>query len=305
MIRLELRLAQAIERVEPRRTALAVGRSLLAAAGILTILCSPDTALFLGTAETSSGLRCQGIRAVSLWCLAGPSEIGLLTSRILTVVVLVAVLVGFRPKWTCVPHWYVAFSFAAAIPVSNGGDSIAQIATMLLVPLCLGDDRAWQWTRPARPLMSSWRGSVLAAHLAIRVQICLIYAGAVTSKLMDAPWRHGGAMYLAAHHPQYGAPVSLREMLAPALNSYWFVAAASWSVMALQVLTAVLIFGRRKHRLAVLVLGSGLHLGIMFLMGLMSFGMVMIALLIIGSASVTGAQQVDLSSVVTEGGRRA
>jgi len=283
---------------------LAVGRSLLAAAGLLTVLCSPDAALFVDTAETPNGLHCQGVRAASLWCLAGPSETGRLISRILVVVVLVAVLIGFRPKWTCFPHWYVAFSFAATMPMSNGGDSIAQIATMLLIPLCLGDDRTWQWTQPTRPLTSRWRGSALAAHLATRAQISLIYGGAVTFKLMDAPWRHGGAMYLVAQHPRYGFPFSLREVLAPALNSYWFVAALSWSVMAVQVVMAVLILGRRKHRVLALVLGTGLHLGIMFLLSLMTFGLVMIALLIIGSASVTRTQQLDRPDIVAKEGNR-
>lgn len=52
-----------------------------------------------------------------------------------------------------------------------------------------------------------------------------------------------------------------------------------------------------------LVLGCGLHLGIMLLMSLVSFGMVMIALLAIGSASVTHLRWADRPTVATEEGR--
>ncbi|MCE6995294.1 hypothetical protein LZG04_10795 [Saccharothrix sp. S26] len=290
----------AINRAEPRGVPLAVGRSLLAAAGLLTILFSSDSVLFVRTAELPDGMRCAGVRAASLWCVMGPTESGLLVSRVLAVAVLVLVLVGFSPKWTCVPHWYVSFSLAAAMDMANGGDTIAQVATMLLVPICLGDDRVSQWRPVLRPLAPSWRGSAFAAHLGLRGQLCLIYLGAVTAKLMDPLWRHGAAMNIVAHHPQYGFPASVRELLSPALNSYWFVAVLSWSVIGAQVAIALLILGRRKHRLIALVLGCGLHLGIMFLMSLMSFGMVMIALLIISFASATPLRRADQPSVATE-----
>lgn len=303
MSRLVPRLAQAIGRAEPRGRPLAVGRSLLAAATLVTILFSTDAELFIRTTELPSGLRCTGIRAASLWCLAGPTGTGLLLSRILAIAVLVAVLTGFRPKWTCVPHWYVSFSLASAMEMSNGGDAIAQVTTMLLIPVCLGDDRAWQWTSVTRPLPPSWRGSAFAAHLAVRGQICLIYITAVTAKLMDPLWRQGSAMYFVEHHPQYGFPPFVLDLLTPVLNSYWFVAAFSWSVIVLQVVVTVLILGRRKHRLIALVLGCGLHLGIMLLMSLVSFGMVMIALLAIGSASVTHLRRADRPTVALEEGR--
>lgn len=296
------RLVREIDEVEPRGVPLAVGRTLLAAAGLLTILFSSDQELFTPTAELPDGMRCAGVRAASLWCLTGPGETGLLLARLVAVAVLAAVLLGFSPRWTCVPHWYVSFSLAAAMDLANGGDAIAQVATMLLIPVCLGDDRVWHWQPVLRPLAPSWRGSALAAQLGLRVQICLIYLGAVTAKLMDDMWRHGSAMHLVVHHPQYGLPLSARGLLAPLLDSYWLVAALSWSVIGVQAVMALLILGRRKHRVLALALGCGLHLGIMFFMGLMSFGMVMIALLTIGSASVTTSRRAGRQRVATEEG---
>ena len=67
------------------------------------------------------------------------------------------------PRWTCVPHWYVAFSLADSITQPDGGDAVAAIATMLFIPMLLGDDRVWQWSRPAGPLAPFARGSAHAA----------------------------------------------------------------------------------------------------------------------------------------------
>jgi antimicrobial peptide system SdpB family protein len=287
------RLSRAIDRVEPRGTPLAAGRSLLAAATLVTILFSTDAELFIRTTELPDGLRCDGVRAISLWCLSGPTGTGLLVSRILAIAVLVAVMVGFRPRWTCVPHWYISFSFASAAEMSNGGDAIAQVTTMLLIPMCLSDDRIWQWTTVSRPLQPARRGSALAAHLVIRGQICLIYLVAAATKLMDPLWRQGGAMYFVAHHPQYGFPPLVLDLFAPMLNSYWPIAIFSWSVIVLEVTVAVLILGRRRHRMIALVLGCGLHLGIIVMMSLVSFGMVMIALVTIASMSVLNRPPAD------------
>ncbi|MCS7480358.1 sporulation-delaying protein SdpB family protein [Umezawaea endophytica] len=299
------RLSRAIDQFEPRGAPLAVGRSLLAAATLLTILFSSDSDLFIRTAELPDGLRCAGVRAASLWCLVGPTGSGLLTSRVVVVVVLVLVLLGVSPRWTCVPHWYVSFSLAAAMDMANGGDTIAQVATMLLVPVCLGDDRPSHWHPVRRPLAPSWRGSAFAAHLGLRVQVCLIYLGAVTAKLMDPLWQHGSAMSVVVNHPQYGFPTSARDLLAPMSTSYWFVAALSWSVIGVQVVMALAILGPRQVRVVALVLGIALHLGIMFFMSLMSFGMVMIAVLVIGSASTTPQRRADRQGVAIEEGRRS
>lgn len=286
------RLAGAIARTEPRGLPLAIGRSILAAAGLVTILLSSNADLFIRTVEQPTGVRCTGVHAVALWCLTGPTETGLLIGRAVSVAVFVAVLAGFRPKWTCVPHWYVTFSLASAVELANGGDTIAQVATMLLIPLCLGDDRVWGWAPVTRPLEPGWRGSAFAAHFALRLQISAIYLGAVGAKLLDPLWQHGTALFVVGNHPQYGFPPVVRDLLEPVLGTYWLVAVLSWSVIAAQVLIAVLMLSRHKHRVVALVLGCGLHLGIAIFMSLPSFGVIMVGLLVAGSASVLPVRQV-------------
>ncbi|GAA1332657.1 sporulation-delaying protein SdpB family protein [Saccharothrix algeriensis] len=274
------RLRWAVEQAEPRVRSLAFGRTLLAAVPLATLLANPDSTLFSSSAEAP---RCAGMRAMSLWCLIGPTDTGLLLSRILSVAVLVVVVSGYRPRWTCVPHWYIAFSLTVSASISDGGDRITQIAAMLLIPVCLGDGRRWQWSPPTAPLTPGWRGSAFAGLLVLRVQVAVIYATAVVTKLNDPLWHQGSAMYVVVHDPDYGFPAPVRTLLEPALSSFPAVAAATWSVIGVQAVLAFAILGGARLRRIVLALGIGLHLGIALLMNLPVFGMAMIGLLIIGT----------------------
>src|SRR5207248_6980165 len=134
---------------------------------------------------SSTGVRCEGIRSLSLWCLTGDTDAGLSIARVVSIAILAVVLSGFSPRWTCIPHWYINFSLAASMSLANGGDKVTQVATMLLIPVCLGDDRRWQWSFPASSLPGRWRGRSFAAHWALRCQVFIIYLIAATSKLTD------------------------------------------------------------------------------------------------------------------------
>ncbi|MFF3222367.1 sporulation-delaying protein SdpB family protein [Nocardia suismassiliense] len=266
---------------EPRGLSLAAGRSLLAIAELSLILLTPDSALFPDVPGPSTAMRCDGVQAVSLWCITGSGEGALAWSRLAALGVLCLAASGFMPKWTCIPHWYVAFSINASIVPTNGGDAVAQVATMLLIPICLGDDRIWHWQPPKHSLSPGWQGSAFAAQLVICLQVFVIYAVAVVSKLSDPAWLGGHALYIVASDPLFAPPPPIRQLLEPAMTSFWAVAAMTWAVIVVQAAIAVSIFSNRRARLCGLILGSALHVMIIIVLGLPSFGLVMIALLLI------------------------
>jgi antimicrobial peptide system SdpB family protein len=256
----------------------------LVAVGTLIEIIFTSEADLLGRVSGSSGsAHCYGLGSVSVWCVSSSLTHGFLVSRIVSVGVLAAVLSGYRPRWTCIPHWYITFSMASSIVVPSGGEEVAKIATLLLVPICLGDTRVWQWGNPSIPVRPNWRGAALAAHLVIRLQTCIIYAAAVTSKLTDVAWLRGTAMYFVAYEPQYGFPSSIRALLSPLVNSYWFVAPLTWLVIGTEIAIAITILGTLKMRLVAVALGACLHVAIGLLLGLPSFALVMIGLLIIAA----------------------
>ena len=274
---LRWRWVSAADVTEPRGPALAVGRSLLALAQLATLAFNSDGVLF----AQPDGMHCNGLGALSMWCLAEETNHGLLVIRIVSIAVLLVVLSGYRPGLTCVPHWYVTFCMAVAMPMASGGERALQIATLLLIPVCLGDDRTWQWGRPRTPLPAQWRGASFAAGITLRLQLSVIYVVAVVSKLTDPLWRQGSAMLVIAHHHVAGFPRPVLNLLELPMRSYWIVAAASWSVIAVQLAIAALVWGGQRARQSALVLGVGLHAGIMFLMSLPVFGLVMISVLLV------------------------
>ncbi|MFI9379824.1 hypothetical protein [Kutzneria sp. NPDC052558] len=247
---------------------------------LLSIVFTPDSALLGTTSGLPAAGSCDGLGSLSLWCHSNALPGGALTARSLSICVLVVAMSGYRPRWTCIPQWYVTFSVGSSIFTELGVDSAAKAMTLLLIPICLGDRRVWQWQRPADPVSPGWRGAAFASHLVIRLQVFIIYATAVVSKLTDSSWQHGVAMYFVANDPTYGFPPSLRALLDPLLSTYWLVAALSWSVVAIQGVIAVTIIGTRRMRLIALCCSTALHLAIGVLMSLPTFSLAMIGLVL-------------------------
>lgn len=262
---------------DPRSRWLAVSRSMLALATLTEILFTSDSALFSDATGLTPGMQCDGVRALSLWCLDSDVTGHVLISRIVAVSILVMVAAGYRPRWTCIPHWYVTCSLTASMTVANGGDGAAAVLTLLLIPLCLGDDRVWHWAAPTRPLGAYWRGSAFAAQLVIRLQVCIIYTTAASTKLADPAWRSGRAFYFAANDPYLGIPTAASRLILPSLEAPWLIKTITWSVIAVQSLIALTIIGRRRMRAVAVVLVAALHLSIIAVMALPSFGLIMIA----------------------------
>lgn len=271
--------------LEDRR--LAVGRSLLGAAQLSVIAFSSDRTLFLDVPDSSPVTKCAGVGALALRCLAGTDPDVLTACRFLCIAILLAVAVGFSPRWTCIPHFYVAFSLNTSLTAPDGGENVAQLATMLLIPISLADRRVWQWSRPRAPVTKRARGSSYAAHLVIRLQVAIIYGWAAVSKFGSPGWRHGTAIEAIFNDPSEGLPSALLVALHPLVKSPALMATATWSVIAVELAIAISMFGRRPARTYALGAVIALHLAIMLIMGLFSFGLIMIAMVTI--ASVDGS----------------
>jgi antimicrobial peptide system SdpB family protein len=263
-------------RWDSRGRPLSAGRCLLAVATLSELLFTADAGLF------GSEPRCSAISSISLWCVSAAITHTMLLARVLSIAVLLLVVSGYRPRWTCVPHWYVAFSLFSSMPLPNGGDGAAAIVTMLVIPICLGDERVWQWGKPVRLPSPGWRGSAVAAHLVIRVQVVIVYLVAAVSKISDPAWRHGVAMYYVFNDQEFGIPIHSWPLIAELANWGLLIQVLSWSVIVLQLFIAVGAVGPRRLRFTALLAGVSLHLATILVMGLPSFGLTMICLLLIG-----------------------
>jgi antimicrobial peptide system SdpB family protein len=277
------RVAASLDELNPFTEVYGIGRSLLALATALTFAFSRSDVLFRAAAGIPDVPICTGVRATGLFCLVGAAHLEL--ARWLTVFALLFVASGYRPRFTGLLHAWLAFSFQANAMVIEGGDQIAAILSLLLVPVTLLDDRKWHWLPPTpRPLDARERKRRLVARacfLLIRVQVAGIYFHASIAKFAVAEWTDGTVLYYWLNHPTFGMPTWIRPLVEPLLLSGYAVGLLTWSVLLLEWALSAGLLVDRRYRPILLVLGILLHAGIAVVHGLVSFAMIMFAALIL------------------------
>ncbi|MFF4651791.1 HTTM domain-containing protein [Streptomyces sp. NPDC001380] len=202
----------------------------------------------------------------------------------IAVTVLTTVVVGFKPRWFCVPHCYIAFSPASRMSPADGGEQVAQIATLLFIPLCLGDARTWHWQEPSGPIAPSHRGSAYAALLVLRCQVAVVYLEAALSKLAYPSWRNGTAVPILLDDPEFGLPSALRPGVVRLLARGWPSTVVTWGTMVVELAICICVLPGPRARRCALMLTVLLHSAIAVAMGLMSFGLTMIATVLAATA---------------------
>ncbi len=117
--------------------------TVLALGTLGTLLATSPSVLMSPLAGQASPPVCLGMARVGLWC-AVPGAGGE-AARLLSIAVLLVTASGWRPRLTAIPHWYVSWSLVANATIQDGGDQIATILTLLLIPVALTDPRRWHW----------------------------------------------------------------------------------------------------------------------------------------------------------------
>ncbi|MFI1997006.1 sporulation-delaying protein SdpB family protein [Actinoplanes sp. NPDC020271] len=261
---------------DPRNRWFGAGRSLLAAAHITVLAFTAPAALLAPILGDEQAPHCHGVTAVSAYCVGGEA-ISQQWRRWLMVAILVVVASGYRPRWTAVPHAWVAFSIGNSIALPDGGESVAKIVTVLIIPICLADNRTWQWQAPRSPIAASLRTMSFVAFWAVRVQIAGLYLDSAISKLGVADWVNGSAEYYFVRGHMFG--------VAPPFDDLWLrlteipivVFSMTWGAIIIEILIALCLMATSKWRRVGFVMDILLHGMIIVTMGLWSFATIMIA----------------------------
>lgn len=261
-----------------------VARTLLACGLLATLLVDPVHVLFNADAFRAVH-QAAPVNRISLFYLLAGTPAGLEAARWIAVGVLLLVASGWRPRLTGLPHWYVAFSFAASNSVTEGGDQIHAILALLLVPVTLLDPRAWVWRTwtPDLGRLREQARSVAArsCFTVIGLQVAVIYFQAGVSKLQVGEWANGTAVYYWFTHPVYGMSGAVKDFTLRVLDIPVALTAATWGVIVLEVLLATGLVMDRRHRPLLLKAGVLFHFGIVVAHGLVSFFFAMAAALIL------------------------
>jgi antimicrobial peptide system SdpB family protein len=178
-------------------------------------------------------------------------------------------------------HFWLSFSLQANALVVEGGDQITSVLTMLLLPVALTDPRRWHWDPAPVGTNTEARFVARTALTAIRVQVAGIYFHAAVGKFAVEQWTDGTALYYWLLHPTFGAAPWLAPALGQALRNGFVVCAMTWSVLVLEFTLAAALIARRRLWPRLFWAGIALHAGIIVMQGLVSFGLVMFAALLL------------------------
>lgn len=113
--------------------------------------------------------------------------------------------------------------------------------------------------------------------MGLRVQVAYIYLDSGISKLSHEDWLNGSAMYYFVRDPSFGGSGFVGQVVRWVTNFDYGVAFLTWAPIVMEIAIAIMILGGTMRRSAALALSLTLHLGIIAVIGLWSFGAVMIA----------------------------
>lgn len=257
---------------------LGLARTLLALATLLTLITNSTKTLFSFGINNEISIKCSGINSFSLFCLIKNLNIAIIVSAI----ILFFVIIGLYPRFTAIFHWWVSYSFATSSYIVDGGDQIASILTLILIPICIFDKRKWHWNFDK--YSHSYYEKVISffSYSLIYIQVFVIYFHAAVGKFAVEEWVNGTALYYWFYNSFFGLKNSLIPLFEFVLKSPILVTFSTWGVIILELFLAFGIFyTNKKLRYFACIVGIIFHFFIVLVHGLFSFFLIMSALLII------------------------
>lgn len=272
-----------VQKHHPWTNVYGLARSVLALGTLLTLLFNPATNLFRPAAGIADYPVCAGVSKLSIFCIFAPY---LEVARWLSIIILLVVVSGWRPRYTGIFHWWVVFSLQVSAIVIDGGDQVASILALLLIPVTLTDSRKWHWqttsistgdNKSTFQILSIL--FTLSAFVAIRLQVSIIYFHAAVGKFAVEEWLDGTILYYWMNDPSFGLPAWLQFTLP--VYSTRLVVIFTWGTLLLETLLFMGLVMPKKYWKLLLIAGIIFHAGIALTMGLISFGLAMTCALIL------------------------
>ncbi|NCX95620.1 MAG: hypothetical protein EBX41_04280 [Chitinophagia bacterium] len=254
---------------------LAYSRFLLALCFLLTLYFNDLATLSVADMPGYASHHSAPLKYLNLFYLL-PAGI----AKAIAIAILLATMSGFLPRITALLHFWVAFSLYNYITIMNGGDKIAYLFALLLLPVCLTDPRLNQW-KPHNPAPHNSLNIIPnLAIVFVKLQAAWVYIDAGTAKLANSQWRDGTALYYYTSHYRLGAPQWLRS-----LNEYITLTSAgrvlNWGVLAFELLLGIALFLPKRFRKMLFIPAVVFHLLIAVNFGLVSFFIAIAGMLIL------------------------
>lgn len=258
-------------------------RTLIALSMILTLSINPAETFFRPSSSSSEYPSCGN--TFSLFCMVPNDYLYLNLIKWVAVILLLIVASGWRPRITGVVHWYIAYSFNVSALAIDGGEQVAVVLTLLLLPVTLTDSRKWHWQTYScedintdKEVMK--RIIAMVSFYAIRFQVAILYFHSTVAKLLNKEWVDGTAVYYYLNEPMLGLPSFLMNIVNPILSS-GLVVIPTWGTILLQICLFGALFAPKKYWKYFLIAALLFHETIAVMLGLISFSIIMCAALIL------------------------
>lgn len=255
----------------PNSNVIGIARTILAMGTLLTLLFNPIENILIkrtnGEFILQEILNGDVVTKFNLFFLFGTDN--LIFTKWIAIAILLTVISGYYQKITSILHWWVCLSFFHASTIIDGGDQIASNLTLLLIPICLIDNRKNHWNRRVENNNVLNLVSLFFIYL-IQFQMAIIYFHAAIGKLGHNEWSNGTAMYYWLNHSCFGLPDYLSFINLFLSNSY-FVTFITYGILILELALFLALLAGKRYKLSLLYLAIFFHLFIIFFMGIFSF----------------------------------
>lgn len=202
---------------------------------------------------------------------------------LISIIILLVTISGYIPQITCFFHWWVSYSYITSSIIIEGGDQIAAILSLLLIPVCITDNRANHWYLQKACNRRRTKMFIWSIYAIIILQISIIYFHAGIAKLFSNEWLNGTATYYWFTHNMFGVSENIKNILTPLLAETFIVVFITWGTIILELILFGWLFMKRNYWnwKLLFLFGVFFHLSIAFIHGLISFMFTMIGALIL------------------------
>lgn len=201
---------------------------------------------------------------------------------IFSIIILLLVILGIYPRITSIFHFWVTFSVYNSMLIIEGGDQISSILTLLLIPVCLPDNRMNAWKDNSKIEMytpkSTHKLNFLLEYNAkyalifIKLQMAFLYLHAAVGKLPAKEWKNGTALYYWFNDAMFGAPSFIKSFFGFFFDFGLILSISSWSVIGFELLLFVSFFLKnQKIKYTLFVFAFLFHFMIVLVHGLTTF----------------------------------
>ncbi|WP_291152584.1 sporulation-delaying protein SdpB family protein [Flavobacterium sp. UBA7680] len=202
---------------------------------------------------------------------------------LISIIILLITITGYLPQITGILHWYIAYSYMTSSIIIEGGDQIASILTLLLIPITLTDNRINHWNKPKTSNRPKTKMFIWSIYFIIALQVSIIYFHAAVAKLYSKEWLNGTATFYWFTHNTFGVSDSLKNLIKPLLAKSLIVISITWGTMLFEIILFSWLFMKRNlwNWKLIFLFGALFHISIAFIHGLISFMFTMIGALIL------------------------